>query len=97
MRDYWSYSRPMNSPNIKIPARAAPLLGVNPSLVWRWNHGERAISPEKAMAIVDVMHQLGYEKVLITDIVPDLAKLVPYIVRVITKNYGKDGEVADHP
>lgn len=86
----------MNSPIITIPARVAPILGVNPSLVWRWNKGERKITPEKAMAIVDVMHQLGYEEVLITDIVPDMVKLIPYIVQVIAKGYSEDGSDPHH-
>ena len=67
-------------PIILIPIRLASALGVDKSLVSRWNHGKRKLPDEMAMKVVDLLSAEG-ETIDILALKPQLKNLVPYLCR----------------
>jgi len=72
-------------PIFKIPVRLAPALGVDKSLVSRWNHGKRKLPDDMAMKIVDLLKEEG----ILIDILalkPRHKNLIPYLTDHICRN-----------
>ena len=72
-------------PIFKIPVRLAAVLGVDKSLVYRWNHGERKLPDDMAMKIVDLLEEEG-NSIDILDLKPGLKDLIPYLIHHIFRN-----------
>lgn len=67
-------------PIFPIPARLAPVLGVNKSAISRWNNGKRKLPSEVAMRVVDLLEAEG-EVIDILALKPQLKDLIPYLCR----------------
>ena len=65
-------------PIFKIPARFAPILGVDRSAISRWNHGKRGIPDEIAIKIVELLKAEGIQ-IHILDLKPRLRELRRYL------------------
>ncbi|MDI6752813.1 MAG: hypothetical protein QME78_00275 [Thermodesulfobacteriota bacterium] len=72
-------------PLIRIPVRLSPALGVDKSLVSRWNHGKRKLPDDMAMKIVDLLKEEG-SPIEILALKPQLAALVPYLFSRVCRN-----------
>jgi len=69
---------------VKIPSVFADLLGCNKSTIVRANQGTRGLSHQAAMQVVDLFSLTGHE-VHITEVIPSLKPLRPYICQPYPK------------
>lgn len=65
---------------IKIPLKFAPLLEVSKSHLVRVNQGERNLSIEKALKVVDLFKAEGKD-INLLQILQELKILIPYLCR----------------